>query len=123
MLLKTVVKRDGRKVPFDAVKIQKAIEGACSDVLNSDMGESPYLIASGIEDNTPDEITVEQIQDIVEQKLMEHGFYDVAKAYIRYRYEHELARQKKYQEDFDNKIWVDKVSFNTSNNIWYYIVK
>ena len=27
------------------------------------------------------------------------------------------------QEDFDNKIWVDKVSFNTSNNIWYYIVK
>lgn len=104
MLLKTVIKRDGRKVPFDAAKIKKAIDGACKDVDDEIVGESSSLIASSIEDNTPDEITVEQIQDIVEQKLMEHGFYDVAKAYIRYRYEHELERQKKYQKDFDNTI-------------------
>ena len=115
MLLKTVIKRDGRKVPFDAAKIQKAIEGACSDVHDSDMGESPYLIASGIEDNTPDEITVEQIQDIVEQKLMEHGFYDVAKAYIRYRYEHELARQKQYQQEFDDTIASKLFATNVQN--------
>ena len=102
--MKTVIKRDGRKVPFDAAKIKKAIDGACKDVDDEIVGESSSLIASSIEDNTPDEITVEQIQDIVEQKLMEHGFYDVAKAYIRYRYEHELERQKKYQKDFDNTI-------------------
>ena len=115
MLLKTVIKRDGRKVPFDAAKIQKAIDGACADVKDSMVGESSYLIASSIEENTPDEITVEQIQDIVEQKLMEHGFYDVAKAYIRYRYEHELTRQKKYQEDFDNTIASKLFASNVQN--------
>lgn len=116
MLLKTVIKRDGRKVPFDAAKIQKAIEGACSDVHDSDMGESPYLIASGIEDNTSDEITVEQIQDIVEQKLMEHGFYDVAKAYIRYRYEHELARQQHNDQELLDMVQGDNDYWNTENS-------
>ena len=113
--MKTVIKRDGRKVPFDAVKIKKAIDGACKDVDDEIVGESSSLIASSIEDNTPDEITVEQIQDIVEQKLMEHGFYDVAKAYIRYRYEHELERQKKYQEDFDNAIASKLFASNVQN--------
>ena len=113
--MKTVIKRDGRKVPFDATKIKKAIDGACKDVDDEIVGESSSLIASSIENNTPDEITVEQIQDIVEQKLMEHGFYDVAKAYIRYRYEHELERQKKYQEDFDNTIASKLFASNVQN--------
>ena len=91
MLLKTVIKRDGRKVPFDAAKIQKAIDGACADVKDNMVGESSYLIASSIEKNTPDEITVEQIQDIVEQKLIEQEKYELAKRYIDYRYEKTLA--------------------------------
>ena len=45
-----------------------------------------------------------KIQDIVERVLMEEGYYNVAKAYIRYRYEHELARQKEKQEKFDTAI-------------------
>ena len=51
-----------------------------------------------------DTIEVEKIQDIVERALMEEGYYNVAKAYIRYRYEHELERQRKKQEDFDSLI-------------------
>ena len=94
-----VIKRDGREVPFDSIKIEHAIEGASNDV-QEDIGRNAHLIAEEIESNinAVATISVEEIQDIVERKLMEHGFYDIAKAYIRYRYEHELARQKRNDE-------------------------
>lgn len=100
-----VIKRDGREVPFDSAKIEHAIEGASHDI-QGDIGRNAHLIAEEIESNVNAvaTISVEEIQDTVERKLMEHGFYDIAKAYIRYRYEHELARQKKKQEDFDSLI-------------------
>lgn len=111
-----VVKRDGRVVPFDLNKIQNAIDGAAKEV-NNDMKKSAYLIADEIASNVTDEstITVEEIQDIVEQKLMEHGFYDVAKAYIRYRYEHELARQEQYQKEYDEKLQEKLMAANVQN--------
>lgn len=100
-----VIKRDGREVPFDSTKIEHAIEGASYDI-QGDIGRNAHLIAEEIESNinAVTTISVEEIQDTVERKLMEHGFYNIAKAYIRYRYEHELARQKKKQEDFDSLI-------------------
>lgn len=111
-----VVKRDGRVVPFDLNKIQNAIDGAAKEV-NNDMKKSAYLIADEIASNVTDEstITVEEIQDIVEQKLMEHGFYDVAKAYIRYRYEHELARQEQNQKEYDEKLQEKLMAANVQN--------
>lgn len=99
-----VIKRDGRKVDFDVDKITKAINAASRDARKEELGTNAETIAETIRDNGLDELAVEQIQDLVEQKLMEQGYYDIAKAYIRYRYEHELARQKKHQEDFDNAI-------------------
>lgn len=99
-----VIKRDGRKVDFDVDKIAKAINAASQDARKQELGMNAETIAETIRDNGLDELAVEQIQDLVEQKLMEQGYYDIAKAYIRYRYEHELARQKKHQEDFDNAI-------------------
>ena len=99
-----VIKRDGRRVDFDVDKIAKAINAASQDARKQELGMNAETIAETIRDNGLDELAVEQIQDLVEQKLMEQGYYDIAKAYIRYRYEHELARQKKYQEDFDNAI-------------------
>ena len=99
-----VIKRDGRKVDFDVDKITKAINAASQDARKEELGTNAETIAETIRDNGLDELAVEQIQDLVEQKLMEQGYYDIAKAYIRYRYEHELARQKKRQEDFDNAI-------------------
>lgn len=112
-----VVKRDGRVVPFDLNKIQNAISGAAHEV-NNDMEKSAYLIADEIASNVTDEstISVEEIQDIVEQKLMEHGFYDVAKAYIRYRYEHELARQKRNDKDLMDMVQGTNDYWNTENS-------
>lgn len=105
LLTDYVIKRDGRKVKFDVNKIVRAIDSAAKEVRGDSLGDNSNIIADSIaENNSLEELQVEQIQDLVEQKLMEQGFYDVAKAYIRYRYEHELARQKQKQEKFDSLI-------------------
>lgn len=111
-----VIKRDGREVPFDSIKIERAIEGTSRDI-QEDIGRNAHLIAEEIEANinAGTTISVEEIQDIVERKLMEHGFYDIAKAYIRYRYEHELARQKQHQEEYDEKLQEKLMAANVQN--------
>ena len=106
--MNTVIKRDGRRVPFDRQKIQNAINGAFQDVKQQDCMDNSILARVmkyiDVYNVTDKAIAVEKIQDIVERVLMEEGYYNVAKAYIRYRYEHELERQKKKQEDFDKTI-------------------
>lgn len=106
--MNTVIKRDGRKVQFDKQKIQDAINGAFQDVNGRECNDNGVLarIMGYINayQELSDAIEVEKIQDIAERSLMEMGYYSVAKAYIRYRYEHELERQKKTQEDFDSLI-------------------
>ena len=106
--MNTVIKRDGRKVSFDKKKIQDAINGAFNDVKQRDCYDTGILarVMRYIDayQELSDTIEVEKIQDIVERALMEEGYYNVAKAYIRYRYEHELERQEKKQEDFDSLI-------------------
>lgn len=106
--MNTVIKRDGRKVSFDKQKIQDAINGAFNDVKQRDCYDTGILarVMRYIDayQELSDTIEVEKIQDIVERALMEEGYYNVAKAYIRYRYEHELERQRKKQEDFDSLI-------------------
>lgn len=106
--MNTVIKRDGRRVPFDKQKIQNAINGAFQDVKQQDCMDDSILARVmkyiDVYNVTDKAIAVEKIQDIVERVLMEEGYYNVAKAYIRYRYEHELERQKKKQEDFDKAI-------------------
>ena len=106
--MNTVIKRDGRKVQFDKQKIQDAINGAFQDVKQQDCNDSGIIarVMRYIDayQELSDTIGVEKIQDIVERALMEEGYYNVAKAYIRYRYEHELERQKQAQEDFDSLI-------------------
>lgn len=97
-LEKYVIKRDGRKVPFDKNKIKRALDGAFQDVRQMDCFDDNILntVLHRIRNHfSKDPISVEQIQDIVEQVLMEKGYYNVAKAYIRYRYLHELERQKR----------------------------
>lgn len=106
--MNTVIKRDGRKVQFDKQKIQNAINGAFQDVNGQECNDNGVLVHImgyiNAYQELNDAIEVEKIQDIVERSLMEMGYYNVAKAYIRYRYEHELERQKKAQEAFDSLI-------------------
>lgn len=94
-----VKKRDGRLVEFDKSKIEKAIMKAFVEIYTSptdDMMICIHKIADDIE-GTKKDLSVEEIQDIVEKKLMATKYKDVAKAYINYRYLHNMARDR-YQD-------------------------
>lgn len=89
-----VIKRNGDKVVFNKDKIILAI-GKANDEVNGKLKIKTFFdIADSIEDLYKNEdCTVEEIQDIVENSLMECEAYDVARAYIKYRYKRELLRK------------------------------
>lgn len=115
-----VIKRDGRTVPFDKQKIQDAINGAFQDVNGQECNDNGVLarIMGYINayQELSDAIEVEKIQDIAERSLMEMGYYNVAKAYIRYRYEHELERQKHNDQELLDMVKGDNDYWNTENS-------
>lgn len=119
-----VIKRDGRKVDFDKRKIDKAIDKAFKEVRGVPCPDAGVLhsVNLRIKNQYTDKVEVEQIQDIVEQVLMEKGYYNVAKAYIKYRYDHELARQKHNDSELmemiqgDNEYWTSENS--NKNSKW-----
>ena len=76
-----VIKRDGRKVDFDRDKIIKAVLAAFNETdgeITTDAKHKSSDIASYIETLTNDKVSVEQIQDIIEEKLMASKRKDVA---------------------------------------------
>lgn len=83
-----VKKRSGKLVDYDPLKIYKAISkaGYVSDSIKD-------RIVNYISHLDREEISVEEIQDIVERKLMESSYKDVAREYVRYRYKREIIRQ------------------------------
>ena len=96
-----VIKRDGREVDFDKSKIFNAVYKAFEQ-LGKPVEEATQIsskIANEIE-STNKNYTVEEIQDIVEKKLMSTAHKDVAKAYINYRQLHKMARSQ-YKELMD----------------------
>ena len=96
-----VIKRNGSEVEFDKQKIVAAIIKAFREQYNSadgDMMLCTEKIADEIESMVKTrDLHVEEIQDIVEKKLMSTKYKNVAKAYINYRYLHGLARDQ-YRE-------------------------
>lgn len=97
-----VIKRDGREVEFDKNKIINAINKAFIEIdktLSNDAEVISNNIADFIEsrDRT---MSVEEIQDIVEHKLMASKRKDVAKTYVKYRYLRGMARDQ-YKELMD----------------------
>ena len=94
-----VIKRDGREAEFDKGKIANAILKAFTEVEKlsavGDKNEVPKKISTRLYNRYQRRnraILVEEIQDDVETELMKEGEFVVAKAYIKYRYEHELLR-------------------------------
>ena len=91
----TVIKRDGTKVLFDKLKIQRAILNAYKEYYNNENCNYAEEIASIIEEAVSsseiEEITVEDIQDMVEDNLMEYDKI-IARTYIKYRYKHGMIR-------------------------------
>ncbi len=91
-----VIKRDGRAVDYDRSKIQIAIEKANREVNEEKRATKEEIkgIISYIESLNKKRILVEDIQDIIEEKLMELGKYELAKKYIVYRYTRALVRKQ-----------------------------
>ena len=92
-----IVKRDGRKTPYDISKISTAIYKAMEACGRHDKEESERL-AQIVEEKLADQYQgkapgVEDIQDTVETVLMENGYAFVAKKYIVYRSERTRARE------------------------------
>lgn len=94
-----VIKRDGREDKFQKGKITLAIQKASDEVEKSGGKAMPQIaiqtIATEVYNNFKAQdcaVSVENIQDAIESLLMQRGYYDVAKTYIRYRYERQLAR-------------------------------
>ena len=90
-----VIKRDGRVVDYDRTKVAVAIEKANKEVRKKEKAtkEDIKAITEYIEEINKKRILVEDIQDIIEEKLMELGKYELAKKYIVYRYTRALVRK------------------------------
>ena len=96
-MVRYIVKRNGEKVPFDAKKIRNAIfkaniRIAMERMSDDDLDALTRAVIAVFEDReeTP---TVEQIQDVVEEKLIAADYAKTAKAYILYRAEHQRIRE------------------------------
>ena len=99
-----ITKRSGQEVPFDITKIENAIRKASQAVDYKDaLSEGRIkLIAeevAGVCAARDRAMHVEEIQDIVETKLMEFGAREIAKRYIVYRYKQELKRKSNTTDD------------------------
>lgn len=90
-----IVKRDGHIVDYDPEKIRIAIGKANNEVRGKEKATKEEIkeIIHYIEDLNKKRILVEDIQDIIEEKLMEFDKYQLAKKYITYRYTRELVRK------------------------------
>lgn len=99
-MIQTVVKRDGRVVGYNEEKIKAAIRKA---MITTEIGEDEALIQKitdriGMTGN--ERMTVEEIQDRVEMELMKSPRKEVAKRYIAYRDQRNIARQAKTRDMF-----------------------
>ena len=114
-----IVKRDGHIVDYDSSKIKTAIKKANVEVRPKERATENEIeeIIKYIEELNKKRILVEDIQDIIEEKLMEFDKYQLAKKYITYRYTRELVRKANTTDqtikeliDGENEYW------NTENS-------
>ncbi len=114
-----VIKRDGHMVDYCPEKIENAINKANMEVDEEDQASGTQIknIIKYIEKLGKKRILVEDIQDIIEMKLMSIGKYALAKKYITYRYTRELVR-KSNTTDLAIKELIDGESeyWNTENS-------
>src|SRR3712207_5597617 len=111
-----VVKRDGRKVPFNSTKITNAIKGASEEIGRS-LKESEFIyltqeIIKNIESAFQKEILVEDIQNFVQEKLLENGYKDIGIAYANYRQERTKIREIKS----DLMVAIEKIGVQTDRD-------
>ena len=96
-----VIKRDGHTVNYDRAKIITAIKKANAEVEPAEKISEDKIeeIVEGIESKNRSRMLVEDIQDIIEQRLMNERKFVLAKTYIIYRYTRELVRKANTTDD------------------------
>ena len=99
-----IIKRDGSEVAFDRQKIVDAIMGANLEVEERDRLTDARVSGTAVMVEAACKgmghtVTVEEVQDLVEDFLMESGNHEVARHYITYRYVQGLKRQKNTTDD------------------------
>ena len=118
-MVEKVIKRSGETVKFDKSKISEAILKANKDVLGRQKASVKLAneIAKEIENIEKKSLEVEEIQDIVEKKLMENDKYELAKKYILYREKRAMVRQSN-TTDISIKELIDGTNdyWNTENS-------
>ena len=105
-----IMKRSGERVPFDESKIVRAIEKANAEVtipLEKMSEEKIEEIAAQIKrdaENAGRDLSVEEIQDKVEDSLMIAGYCTLARLYITYRYKHNLDRNQGRTQEIAERV-------------------
>ena len=118
-MVEQVIKRNGDVVKFNRDRISEAILKANKDVIGRQKASVKLAktIAKEIEEEDKNTLNVEDIQDIVEKKLMENDKYDLAKKYILYREKRAMVRQSN-TTDISIKELIDGTNdyWNTENS-------
>lgn len=101
MTITKVVKRDGKLAVYDSSKIVKAIEQSNKEVRRKFRASKEDIekVIEEVESTTKTKISIEEIQDIVEETLAEIGKFQLSKAYITYRHTRALMRRPNTTDD------------------------
>lgn len=118
-MVTTVIKRNGTEVPFEKQKIIDAVTKAfeVSDNTLDEAKACSEKIAQEISNSSKTSLSVEDIQDLVEKKLMASSYKNVAKSYINYRYLRTMARSefKQFWDAIGEKLRADNVQNQNAN--------
>lgn len=121
-VIKVVLTRDGDLIPFDTSRIERAIEKAAESCKHNDLSfvdeitekTTDKLVALVLETEGERTLTIENIQDTVENTLMEMGYFEIAKHFIIYRNNRIQLRAKK-REETEKKIEKNTLKVLKSN--------
>lgn len=121
-LPKQVTKRDGQQEPFDAKRIERAIAKAAESTDEFPQNEAQLLCAQALKVlgyRHNEAVSIERIQDIVEQTLISANHFKTARAFIVYREQHQRLRQdKKTLVDVSHAVneYLDRADWRVSAN-------
>ena len=107
-----IKKRDGRVVPYDVRKVESSIDRAMDSVGITNGDDIVFLVEEKVRELHKQPISVEDVQDIIEECLMDLEYNSVAKAYILYREKHKRQRQLRETLDIIDDL---KLGLNAAN--------
>lgn len=116
-MIKSVIKRDGRQVPFVSALIIQAVGSAMKAVSDKQHLDLTNKIAEEVQNIEVhnDVLAVDEISNIVEEKLIHYDLPHVAKAYIIYRHKRDMARNAKFNDTISDIIAAKKNDITREN--------